>query len=49
MKSLAALRIMVRSIQRRIDSGEDLEKILDSYTSLDEDDKAYIREHIIIS
>lgn len=49
MKSIAALRIMIRSIQRRVDAGENLEEILDSYTNLDEDDKAYIREHIIIS
>ena len=49
MKSIAALRIMVRSIQRRVDAGENLEEILNSYTSLGEDDKAYIREHVNIS
>lgn len=46
MKSEAALRIMIRSIKRRIAAGEDLEDILAGYTNLDEDDKNYIRNHI---
>lgn len=46
MKSEAVLRVMVRSIRRRVNAGEDLEEILASYPNLDEDDKNYIREHI---
>ena len=46
MKSEAVLRIMVRSIRRRVQAGEDLEEILAGYTNLDDDDKNYIREHI---
>jgi uncharacterized protein (DUF433 family) len=42
----AALRLFIRVIKRRIDSGEELEDILDSYPNLSEEEKELIREAI---
>lgn len=40
------LDIMVRAVKLRMEAGEELEAILDSYPKLTDEDKAEIREAI---
>lgn len=42
----AALAIFVRVIKRRIDKGEQMEDILESYSKLTEEEKNKIRDRI---
>lgn len=45
--STAMLNIFVRTVKRRMEKGEDLEEILESYTKLSEEDKEQIRQAVI--
>lgn len=42
----ATLRIFVRTVKRRMEAGEELEEILDSYSKLSEEDKEQIRQAV---
>ena len=44
--SNAMLNIFVRTIKRRMEDGEDLEVILNSYSKLSEEDKEQIRKAV---
>lgn len=45
--STAMLNIFVRTVKRRMEKGEDLEEILESYPKLSEEDKEQIRQAVI--
>ena len=45
--SKSALNIFIRVVTRRMEAGEDLEEILDSFTKLTPDEKEEIRKNII--
>ena len=45
--SNAMLNIFVRTVRRRMEKGEDLEEILESYPKLSEEDKEQIRQAVI--
>ena len=47
--STAMLNIFVRTVKRRMENGEELEEILDSYPKLLESEKEQIREAILNS
>ena len=44
--STAMLNIFVRTVQRRMSEGEELEAILNSYPKLTKEDKEQIREAV---